>query len=282
MGIHAENLTRQQAVIADRQQRRDRIQAAISECRAEANSLSEKAESLSSAVVEGDRKAMQRKVLVFDQRREVDVRVRDLEGELSSLDRQLDQDHKTLDRLRLFAGSELLSNNVKSKLSVLAARLSELAPPVAEAAGQFRVEFDAAIDDILPFLENGDPARLRSLREQLRTVVVKGLRSQLANDFQSCGLHLLDASPHWPKTFVGVVGPAIDSLIGAIELTLPANDAEGTARFRCVTQISGMHGLLLRENETVTLRPDDLDVHKLLQRGALELVDPIAIAKGAS
>jgi hypothetical protein len=280
--VHAKNLERGQEVLEGIKRDRDRNRADDEDSRKKSRMLTEKADTFTRAVIEGDEKAAGKKLALLEDQRKIDLRVSDLGNELVSLDRRIEEEQRAVAQLQLYAAAESLAENIKTQIPILSARLSAIIAPVAELCAELNKMFESAISESLPLLANGDPARIRSLENRLRMAVVNGTRAELASRFQGRGLHLLDTPGHLPTSFQGIVGPAVDALLDAIRSSLPANDADGTSRFRCRTQISGLYGLFLREGEIVSLRADDPDVRKLVEMGSLGLIGEASLVKGAA
>ena len=273
MGIEALKLQEQIAVLSGLGENRDHKRARIADLRSESVALAQKADGFTRAIVDSDdRKAAHKKLLVIDEKRAVDQSVSDLEAELVNLDRQIEDENRTLNLFQRYAMAESLSGGLQKEIPILGDRLSSIVAPVAELAGEFNAKFDMVINECLPLLAPDDPGRIRGLQDKLGSAVLTGIQGELASRFQAVGLHVLDFPGHLPTSFRQTVGDAVDALIGAIETSLPANAASGTSRYRCLTSISGLHGLFFREGEIVSLRPDDSRVVKLVELGSLEAV----------
>src|SRR5580704_1193906 len=227
MGIHAQNLAKQKAVVAGVEQSRDRTRARIADLRHESVALTLKANVFTPAILEGDKKAAGKKVALLDEKRAVDQSVSDLETELISLGHQIDDENRTLKLFQLYAMAESLSGGLQKEIPLLGDRLSSIVAPVAELAGEFNARFDTTINQCLPLLAPDDPGRIRGLEDKLRAAVLIGVQAEFFSRFSAAGLHIFDF-PGLPTSFPEVVGSALASLIGAIETSLPANAANGT------------------------------------------------------
>jgi hypothetical protein len=172
------------------------------------------------------------------------------------------------------------------ELPAMGAELSKVVQPIAKAFGEFRARIDAATAEALPLIARGNPDRILSLENRIRTMLIRGIRAQLCFDFRSEGLDIIDASQFEGKNFQCVVEPVLRSMIAALEVDLHANGVPtpGRANFRCATNISGLFGMRLRAGEVASLPVDDENVRKLMEAGGLEIIDnptPVKTEEGA-
>ena len=164
------------------------------------------------------------------------------------------------------------------ELPSLGQKLSDLISPIADSFAEFRDRIDSVFAQALPVL---DRSRIAPLESKFRTCVVRAVRAQLATDFQRKGLHLLDRAAFEPETFQIVVEPLLKDLVAALESNQPAGGSSGLAAFRATTNISGLFGMTLRVGDTISLAPDNPEVLRLVEAGALTR-DDVANAAGGS
>jgi hypothetical protein len=170
------------------------------------------------------------------------------------------------------------------ELPAMVAELSKVIQPIAKAFGQFRSRLEAATAEVLPLISRGDPERVLTLTNRLRTALVRGVRAELSFGFRSEGLDVLGVSEFEGKNFQCVVEPILFSMISALEMDLRTNGVAtpGHAEFRAKTNISGLFGVNLRVGEIVSLPLEHKDVKMHLLHGALEIVDaPDKMEEGA-
>jgi hypothetical protein len=166
------------------------------------------------------------------------------------------------------------------ELPAMAAKLAELVQPIAKAFGEFRARLDAATAKALPLIAaDDDQDRISHLADRLRTMVVKGVRQQLAFSFRAEGLDgvILDASQFDGKDFQSVSEPILSMLIDALEVNMYTGlSTPGRGTFVCKTNVSNLCGLRLRANEVISLPLEHEHVRKMVEAGALEKVTEAA------
>jgi hypothetical protein len=161
------------------------------------------------------------------------------------------------------------------ELPKMVEELSKMIQPIAKAFGEFRSRIDVVTGEVLPIIARGDPERIRTLENRLRTMIVRGIRAQLSFDFRCEGLDLLSVSEFEGKNFQCVVEPLLASMISAVEMNLHTNDVVAADRrqFRCLTRISQLFGVNLLPGEIVSLPVGHEIVKKLISQRALEIVE---------
>jgi hypothetical protein len=165
---------------------------------------------------------------------------------------------------------ERVSDGIK-ELSKMSAELSKVIEPIAQALGEFRATINAATSEALALVARGNPDRIRYLENRARTMLVRGIRCQLAFEFRSVGLDIIDVGQFEGKDFQSVVRPVLDLLICALEVDLHTDGVAtpGRATFRCLTRV-GLFGLHLLPGEVVSLPTEHEQVRKAIELGALE------------
>jgi hypothetical protein len=224
---------------------------------------------------QGDRAALKEQRKLREEKAEHNLQVENLEADAVTIRRALAVAQDELPHFALAEVHERVADGIK-ELPGMVAELSKVIQPIARAFGEFRARVHTATAAALPLIARGDPDRIRTLENRLRTMLIRGIRCQLSYEFRGEGLDIVDVSEFEGKDFQSVVEPVLRSMIAGLEVSLHANGlpTPGRANFRCATNISGLFGLSLRVGEIVSLPTSDENVRKMIGMGALEILDP--------
>jgi hypothetical protein len=216
----------------------------------------------------GDRAALSQQRELRKSRDNCRIQIENLEALAPR--KALAQAETDLPRLELMEACEASAEEI-AQLPALAKKLSEIVAPVAQQFSDFRLRFDAIVATALRLV--GDPDRVRNLAARADTAVLRGLQAQLARDFESHNLSVLEKSD---GDFQGVVEGVLRSTIDALQVILYTSGnaaVPGRATFRCTTNIGGLMSMHLRDGEVVSLPVENPDVQKMIAAGALVPVD---------
>ncbi len=161
------------------------------------------------------------------------------------------------------------------ELPAMCVELSKVIEPIAKKFGEFGSRFNSTTEPALALVARGNPDRIRALENRLRTVLVRAIRCQLCFEFRSVGLDLIEVGQFEGKNFESVVRPVLEMLIDALEVDLHSNGVPtaGRRNFRCLTRIGGLFGLSLLPGEVISLPFENGQVKKMIEMGALEIVE---------
>lgn len=227
--------------------------------------------SLATKAVSGDRDALRKQRELHDKKAEYGIQRSNLESLAAPIRENLAKAESDSRNFEIAEAKERLAEQIAA-LPVLAAQLSKTILPIATSFGDFRKQFDADAVQALSMIGGDDGERIQRLGDQVRSCMVRGLRAQIAADFDRVGLHLFETSKYEGAGFAETVAPVLQALIAAIEINLPAT--VGSKKFRAITNISGLHGLRIVADEILTLSNEDPLVKKLIADGALVELSP--------